>query len=358
MYVEFDAREDYNITAWYVDAGDYYGRSLKSAATGILQVIQIFAYIILFRPRIVLIDEPDAHLHPDKQERLIEALERASKEFETQIVLTTHSPHVARAASPDTKLVWMAKGQVRTDYDDAIRKMLGWGGLDKDLYFFIEDEDDRPIRNILRQWPALSRRVAVCPCFGVDNLPKERLLTGLLTRAGLELKVVIHRDRDFMTTGEVARWGARYDVEGAFPWVCEDGDVESYFCRAEYLAALYDVDIGIARSWRAEAAAAADEAKARKTFFDKRNAINWALYKEAGGSPASEELWKAGGGPSADNQVGKTLLSALKVVVKAVDHDDKLLDSYKIPSDYEMAPDLREILEQALAAIRPGRMTQ
>jgi predicted ATPase len=88
--VEFDAREDYNITAKYVDFGrsDEW-RSLKTAATGLLQVIQIFAYIVLFRPRIVLIDEPDAHLHPDKQERLIEALERAAAEFETQIVLTT-----------------------------------------------------------------------------------------------------------------------------------------------------------------------------------------------------------------------------------------------------------------------------
>jgi hypothetical protein len=162
--VEFDAREDYNITAKYVDFGrsDEW-RSLETAATGLLQVIQIFAYIVLFRPRIVLIDEPDAHL--DKQERLIEALERAAAEFETQIVLTTHSPHVVRAASPNAKLVWMANGAVRTDDDDAIRKVLGWGGLDKDVYFFVEHEEDKLVREVLRQWPDLSRRVAVCPCY-------------------------------------------------------------------------------------------------------------------------------------------------------------------------------------------------
>jgi energy-coupling factor transporter ATP-binding protein EcfA2 len=106
-----------------------------------LQVIQIFAYIVYFRPKLVLIDEPDAHLHPDKQERLIEALERAAREFDTQIVLTTHSPHIARAATSNAKLVWMAGGEVRTDDDDAIRRMLGWGGLDREVLFFVEDKD-------------------------------------------------------------------------------------------------------------------------------------------------------------------------------------------------------------------------
>jgi energy-coupling factor transporter ATP-binding protein EcfA2 len=327
--VEFDSREDYNITARYIDSGlGAEWRSLETAATGLLQVVQIFAYIVLFRPRIVLIDEPDAHLHPDKQERLIEALEAAAKEFETQIIVTTHSPHVVRAATPNARLVWMANGEVRTDDDDAIRKLLGWGGLDKDVYFFVEDEDDKPIREILRQWPALSRRVAVCPCFGIDNLPKGRLIEGLLTRAGLALKAVIHRDRDFMTDEEVEKCGALYATTGAFPWVCAMGDVESYFCQAEYLAALYGVHIATAKSWRSAAAASIDPAKAKKAFFDKRKAVNWPLYRDEGGSPASEALWQANGGSSPENQLGKTLLKALKVVVKEAGYDDKLLSRF------------------------------
>ncbi|MGA2493497.1 MAG: AAA family ATPase [Roseiarcus sp.] len=347
--VEFDAREDYNISASYRDSalGGRF-RSLETAATGLLQVIQIFAYIILFRPRIVLIDEPDAHLHPDKQERLVEALEQAAAEFETQIVMTTHSPHVVRAASPNAKLVWMANGEVRTDDDDAIRKMLGWGGLDKDVYFFVEDECDKAIRAILRQWPALSRRVAVCPCFGVDNLPKERLLEGLLTRAGLELKAVIHRDRDFMTDAEVVKWREAYAKYGAFPWVCAEGDVESHFCRADYLAALYNVDLSTAEAWRAQAAAAIPAAKAKAKFFEKRKVVNWAVYREDGGSPSSEALWDQGGGPTPQNQLGKSLFKALKPILKAAGHDDKLLDSFKIPVGYEMGKDLKETLEQAL----------
>jgi predicted ATPase len=349
--VEFDAREDYNITAKYVDLGrsDEW-RSLETAATGLLQVIQIFAYIVLFRPRIVLIDEPDAHLHPDKQERLIEALERAAAEFETQIVLTTHSPHVVRAASPNAKLVWMTNGAVRTDDDDAIRNVLGWGGLDKDVYFFVEDEDDKPIREVLRQWPDLSRRVAVCPCFGIDNVPKGPLLEGLLIRAGLELRAVIHRDRDFMTDEEVVKWRRLYLMPGAFPWVCAHGDVESYFCQTDYLAALYGVDEQTAEGWRSQAAANIAASKAKEKFFEKRRAVNWKIYRDEGGSPASETLWLEGGGASPRNQLGKTLYKALKSVLRASGHDDKLLNNFRIPSGFEMAPDLRWTLERAIGA--------
>ncbi|MGX9179266.1 ATP-dependent nuclease [Mesorhizobium sp. BHbdii] len=97
--VSFDEREDYHISATYSSPGlGNQDRPLETAATGLLQVIQIFAYLILFEPKIMLIDEPDAHLHPDKQERLIETLELAAAESETQIILTTHSPHITRGA--------------------------------------------------------------------------------------------------------------------------------------------------------------------------------------------------------------------------------------------------------------------
>lgn len=200
--VTFDEREDFHISASITDTQNGSVRSLETAATGILQVVQIFAYLILFKPRLMLIDEPDAHLHPDKQERLIEALELASKEFETQIILTTHSPNIVRAASLVSKLVWMRDGVVQTDDDEAIRRLLGWGGLDKSVLFFVEDEDDKPLRAILRQWPSLSAQVSVCRCFGIDNLPRDKFLKGLLVDGKLKVKAAIHRDGDFMTDEE------------------------------------------------------------------------------------------------------------------------------------------------------------
>jgi hypothetical protein len=243
----------------------------------------------------------------------------------------------------------MTGGEVRTDDDDAIRRMLGWGGLDREVLLFVEDKEDKPVREILRQWPHVSRKISVCRCFGIDNLPRDKLLEGLLLGGGLKVKAVIHRDRDFMTDKEVAMWGDLYKTEGTFAWVCAYGDVENYFCQAHYLAALYGVSIETAEDWRT--LAAAKIGGARDTFREKRKLVNRTLWPD-GGSPSSDDLWQEGGEAAPHNQVGKSLWKALKPVVKAAGHDDKRIHNFNIPAGYEMAPDLRAILEHALATPR------
>lgn len=343
--VSFDEREDFHISASIKDIKTGSVRPLETAATGILQVIQIFAYLILFKPKIMLIDEPDAHLHPDKQERLIEALELASAEFETQVVLTTHSPNIVRAASGVSKLVWMRDGEVQTDDADAIRRLLGWGGLDKSILFFVEDEDDKPLRAVLRQWPSLLTQVAVCRCFGLENLPKDKFLTGLLVDGELKIKAVIHRDGDFMTDEEAGRWRGKFDTQGVFPWVTAGSDLEGYFCSAQYLAALFDVTEEVAEEWRCEAANKVG--KAKDAFFNKRNETVRAVWPN-GGSPDADAMWKDLGGKSPNTVKGKKLHGALKSVVKSADYNEKLLDKYSIPEGVVVAEDLKEILEAAL----------
>ena len=346
LRVAYDEREDFNISASYEDSrigGGYH--SLESAATGVLQAVQIFAYLVLFRPRVMLIDEPDAHLHPDKQERLIEALEAAALEFDTQVVLTTHSPHIARAASPSTKLIWMSDGSVKTDDDGAIRQLMGWGGLDKHALFFVEDEDDKAIRAILKQWPDLARKLAICRCFGVDNLPKDTLLRGMLVDGKIGLKALIHRDRDFMIDEEVSLWIDLYKTEGVELWISEGCDVEAEFCKPDYLSALYGVPIEEAEDWCAKAAA--NVSGARKTFLEKRRVIA-RVVRPDGGGPDSTKLWDETG-QTPETVVGKDLWKQLKPIIQAANHDDKLLNSFTIPNGYVVAPTLKALLEKVTA---------
>ena len=57
--VYFDEREDYHISSHILTAmSGYQYRPLETAATGVLQVVQIFAYLLLFEPKVMLIDEP------------------------------------------------------------------------------------------------------------------------------------------------------------------------------------------------------------------------------------------------------------------------------------------------------------
>ena len=345
--VSFDEREDYHISA-SIRTDDFAGqeRPLETAAPGVLQVVQIFAYLILFEPKVMLIDEPDAHLHPDKQERLIEALERAATDYDAQFILTTHSPHIVRAASPSAKLVWMKDGHVQTEDDSAIRRMLGWGGLDKSVLFFVEDEEDKPLRAILRQWPDISRQIAVCRCFGIDNLPRDKLLEGLLIDGELKVNAIIHRDGDFMTAEEAKRWQDSFETKGVFPWVTAGSDMEGYFCTPDYLASLYGISLADAEDWRTEAAQSIG--KARETFLAKRQAIVRAVWPN-GGSPDAEALWNATG-KAPSTVKGKKLHAALKVTAKKYGKDDKLLDAFTIPNDCTVAEDLKATIVAALAA--------
>ncbi|WP_083775941.1 translation initiation factor IF-2 associated domain-containing protein [Paraburkholderia phymatum] len=344
--VSFDEREDVHIQASFDDQVlSGVKRPLEAAATGVLQIIQIFAYLILFRPKLILIDEPDAHLHPDKQERLIEALEFASDEFDVQVLLTTHSPHIARAASPAASLLWVNNGQVVEEQDEAIRSLLGWGGLDRKILFFVEDENDHAIRAILRQWPQLNRQITICRCFGVDNLPKNALLKGLLGEQTFDVRVVIHRDRDFMTEQESERWGERYTTTGVAVWVTRDSDAEAYFCTPAYLSSLYGVSEQIASDWVDTAAQSCTDG--RKVFFDKRKHINRLLYED-GGSPASERLWNVDAKDLPKNILGKTLHKSLKNIVKTNGYDEKKLDRFSVPSEHELAPELRQAIERLL----------
>ncbi len=345
--VAFDEREDYHISAT-IRTNGFAGQSrpLETAATGVLQVVQIFAYLILFEPKVMLIDEPDAHLHPDKQERLIEALERAAPEYDAQIILTTHSPHIVRAASPAAKLVWMKDGIVETKDDEAIRRLLGWGGLDKGALFFVEDEDDKPLRALLRQWPDLARQVAVCRCFGIENLPRDKFLEGLLVDGELKLKALLHRDGDFMNADEAERWRQGFKTPGVHPWVTTGPDIEAYFCQADYLAALYGVTSEEAEDWRQEAAKKV--AKARETFLAKRQNVVRVAWPN-GGSPDAEAMWAAAGGISPLTVKGKRLHAALKPVVKAAGRNDGLLNAFIIPHGFVLAPELKFLIEEAVA---------
>ena len=346
--VAFDEREDYHISATIrTDELADYGRPLETAATGVLQVVQIFAYLILFEPKVMLIDEPDAHLHPNKQERLIETLERAAPQYNTQVILTTHSPHMVRAASPTSKLVWMKNGIVETEDDEVIRRLLGWGGLDKAALFFVEDEDDKPLRAVLRQWPELSRQVAVCRCFGIDNLPRDKFLTGLLLDGKLKNRALLHRDGDFMTAEETHRWVQSFETPGVFPWVTAESDIEAYFCQSDYLSALYGVSLEIAENWRVDAAKKVG--KARETFLEKRKNVVRVVWPN-GGSPDAEEIWKAAGGPSPSTVKGKKLLASLKTVIKAAGFDDSRLNSFAIPTGYTVAPELKALIETAISS--------
>lgn len=103
--VDFDEQKDLFVKAHYSELINTKNISFdfNSSGSGFMQVLQILAPIYLYCPdesNIVLLDEPDAHLHPNLQTALAKSLREIQKELNIQIIISTHSTSIIRAADP------------------------------------------------------------------------------------------------------------------------------------------------------------------------------------------------------------------------------------------------------------------
>lgn len=102
------------------------------SGTGILQVTQIVAYVVLFSPKILLIDEPDSHLHPSRQSLLSKAFQRIGADYGCKVIISTHSRHLISSAPDGSKIIWVKDGNVvETDDPSLTPLLMDLGALDQ-----------------------------------------------------------------------------------------------------------------------------------------------------------------------------------------------------------------------------------
>jgi predicted ATPase len=87
--INFDEKYDLEIRADYEEMG--YSLDVVSGGSGLNQVLQLAAIIAWRKPGIVLLDEPDAHLHSTLQAKLLDFLYELSRHYGLQIIISTHS---------------------------------------------------------------------------------------------------------------------------------------------------------------------------------------------------------------------------------------------------------------------------
>lgn len=100
----FNEKSDLYITSTYNEtiSENQVDFDFNSSGSGFMQILQILAPIYRFCPhkcKIVLLDEPDAHLHPNLQVTLANALQEIQKELSIQIIISTHSTSIIRQSS-------------------------------------------------------------------------------------------------------------------------------------------------------------------------------------------------------------------------------------------------------------------
>ena len=103
--VAFDEETDINVHAYYDEQinGKKIPFDFCSSGSGMMQVLQILTSIYRYCPRnatVVLLDEPDAHLHSNMQVALFYSLREIQKELNIQVIISTHSTSIISAALP------------------------------------------------------------------------------------------------------------------------------------------------------------------------------------------------------------------------------------------------------------------
>ncbi len=82
---------------------------ISSAGSGFQQIIMLLACLFTRKGSVILVDEPDAHLHVFLQDTIFAELGKAAAETKSQLVIATHSEVIFNSAAPEQICVLVGK---------------------------------------------------------------------------------------------------------------------------------------------------------------------------------------------------------------------------------------------------------
>ncbi|WP_326901439.1 ATP-binding protein [Kosakonia cowanii] len=222
---------------------------IDSCGTGILQAIQILAYYYLYKPKLLILDEPDSHLHPNNQRTLAILLKELHQETDCQIIISTHSRHFFEALKNDSTVFWINNSTLVENTDDVERSiLLEIGALDKGdqlrngeipCILLTEDTDVEYIKVIAESSGFLNGEYQVWSYHGCSNINIALALNSFITEHAPGTTVIVHRDRDYMTEAEIDLYKSSLQNVGIKVFVTSGNDAESHFVNENHINQLY-----------------------------------------------------------------------------------------------------------------------
>ena len=261
---EFDENTTQHISSYITLSGT---RSpLELAGTGALQALQLIAYVVLYEPKLLLLDEPDAHLHPGNQKQLVDLISDMAAQTDTSVIMASHSRHVLDRVAGNAlgSVIWLRNG-VRQENEKAdLPLLLDIGALDSfeevskphiKKLIFTEDGNTKKIKLLLQASGINLEHVQIIPFDGIDNLSASKTVVNFFLNLGPDRKAVVYRDGDGLTDDEKI-WlkgkAVNHLSKDTNYIIGSLTDIEHYFCRPEHVADCFKVELK-------EAAAVVDE---------------------------------------------------------------------------------------------------
>jgi energy-coupling factor transporter ATP-binding protein EcfA2 len=249
--VRYDENTDETITTNVTIDGSPY-LPLDAAGTAVLQATQILGYSVLYNPPLVLLDEPDSHLHPNNQRSLCQLLTNLSRQRGFRVIISTHSRHVLDALRGHSSVVWLSHGAVVPDTAESLTsRLLDLGALDSIDFFadsqarcavLTEDGESEPLEALLWSSGFVEEDTKVASYDGCSRVDAAIVLGQFLEQHAPSVQVLVHRDRDYMSTDEAIEYERQISNCGLMTFITESNDIEWYFINANHLAS---INVGI-----------------------------------------------------------------------------------------------------------------
>jgi hypothetical protein len=245
--LDFNEETDENISVYFgFGVGQRF--PIDAAGTSILQASQLLAYISLFAPQVLILDEPDSHLHPDNQRLLCDLVSKLAAERGFQAIISTHSRHVLDSLKNRGKVIWLSKGAIVDQPDlTTTAVLLDIGALDSVDYFAdgelkcvvaTEDTDKEALKAVLWSNGFVEQDTEVASYTGCSKLDSAVVLGQFLSDKAQHVKLVVHRDRDYMAEDRCDAFNQRLTATDIYPLLTDGNDIESYFLSADHLHSL------------------------------------------------------------------------------------------------------------------------
>lgn len=335
IHIKHDEKSDLEISCDISING--VSRPIELIGAGYIQMVQIFCYILLFNPGVLLIDEPDIHLHPTVQENLTRIFTAIAASRGIRIIITTHSPFIIRGASQNVNTYWVHDGQIEARNRSQVELALGWGAFGKKVLIVSEDQKNDFLKKIISQWPEVEKFVGILPGTGYKKLITPEQSKQMYDALGGKFDIIVHRDRDSLTDEEVENLERQYRAHGAYAWFPEDSDIEAYFCSSTFVSELAGCSLEDAQGY-IDAVYGRHSQSIQEQFAKQRQAHNEELYKE-GGSPRNDNIYNVLQNRKLKGAKGKFILKQLKNVVPRNGFSEEKILSHNFSS--EVAADLK-----------------
>lgn len=221
--------------------------------SGFLQWLNVFTLTLSPDIDVILLDEPDAHLHPSLQMKMISELEEINTRSEKQILIATHSTEIITEATPNNILNLNTTKYLQED-SQKVGLLAGLGSEYSPLLhkvktnknvLFVEGEFDFTVLKKVGQLIGEPISETVTPWISVSSHKQRIFLFDELKKEIPDLKALSLRDRDDENINTVDEnlkdkiFGENSTIE-TYKW--KRRNIENYLFSIPDIATLCDVE--------------------------------------------------------------------------------------------------------------------